>query len=74
MKTSAEIAQESLERRVCYCRACGARMVYLRTLNEKRIPIDAETVKPADYLFDPKTHRTHFATCPAAARFRRAKT
>lgn len=58
------------------CKACGKDIVFLRTTNDKLIPVDAETVKlnrfnSADELFDPERHVTHFRTCPSADQFRK---
>lgn len=54
------------------CRSCNAPIVFLKTAKEKTIPVNAETVKPDDKLYDAKFgHISHFATCPDAAKFSR---
>lgn len=61
------------------CRSCGAEIVWLKTVNGKNIPVDAETVADGDTVFDPKRrtifdfvgHVTHFETCPDRDKWRR---
>lgn len=55
------------------CQKCKAPMVFLLTRNNRRIPIDASTVRAGDVMFDHTRHVSHFATCPAAAHFRKKK-
>jgi hypothetical protein len=55
------------------CRSCGAEIVWLKTINGKNMPVDAETFEDGDELFEPKRHTSHFATCPDAEKFRRKK-
>lgn len=55
------------------CRSCGVEIVFLRTKRGANTPVDGETV-PADAThatgFDPRVHRSHFATCPEANKWR----
>ena len=53
------------------CRSCGAAIIFLPTKAGKKMPIDFETVEAGDVAFDPKKHRSHFATCPDAAKYRK---
>lgn len=55
------------------CRTCGKEIVFLKTVNGKNIPVDAETVEVGDTDFEPGRHVTHFRTCPHAAEHRRAR-
>lgn len=56
------------------CRACQRPLIYLPTKAGKSMPVNAETVKAEDTIFDAKAgHVSHFADCPAAARFRKPK-
>ena len=55
------------------CKACGTEIVFLKTGNDKRIPVDATTVKEGDTEYDHKQHVAHFATCQFAARFRKKR-
>jgi len=55
------------------CRACGKDITFLLTIKGKTIPVDAETVKEGDTVFDILKHRAHFASCPEAGKFRRKK-
>lgn len=56
---------------VTNCRACRARIVFLKTANGRWIPINAETVTLEDTEYVPSRHTTHYATCPEADSFRR---
>lgn len=55
------------------CRDCGAEIVFLKTAAGKTMPILASSVEEGDVLFDHKKHKSHFADCPAAAKFRKPK-
>ena len=55
------------------CRACHKAIVFLRTSSGKAMPVDVETIQPDDREFDAARHRSHFATCTAPSRFRRAR-
>ncbi len=35
------------------------------------MPVDADTAKPGDVLFDGTKHTSHFATCPQANEHRK---
>ena len=54
------------------CRSCGAEIVWVKTLQGKNMPIDAET-DDGSGLFDHNVHVSHFATCPDAPSWRRDK-
>lgn len=58
---------------VSRCRSCSAFIVWLRTKNDKSIPIDAGTVQPDDLEYSPPRHVAHFATCPNGKRWSRKK-
>lgn len=58
---------------VSQCRSCSAFIVWLKTKNEKTIPVDADTVQPDDTVYNPPRHVAHFATCPQAKRWSRRK-
>jgi hypothetical protein len=64
---------EAHERRITRCRepACNARIIFLTTDTGSKMPVDADTVEPEDEEFDPDRHGSHFATCAAAAKFRK---
>lgn len=63
------------------CKGCGADIYFMKTKNDKLIPVDMKTIdvidrvamdNGRDVLFDSKRgHISHFATCPKAERFRR---
>ena len=62
------------------CRACGARLEWVRTHADRLMPVDAPLVVEREYEgIDGRTvvmieaARSHFATCADAARFRRRK-
>jgi len=55
------------------CRSCGRPIVWFRTKNGKRMPVDAESCRPSDaeHALDLSRHRSHFATCRDADGWRR---
>lgn len=53
------------------CRSCGKEIVWMKTVNGKNIPVDAETAETGDDMFDAQRHTTHFATCPQADQHRK---
>jgi hypothetical protein len=60
------------------CRSCGAYIVWLKTRAGINMPVDADSVDDVEIeagempLFDAKQgHISHFATCPAAAIYRK---
>lgn len=54
---------------------CGKTIVWFFTKNGKKIPVDEETTIPTDRAdqLDLKHHRSHFATCPNADKYRRRR-
>jgi hypothetical protein len=67
---------EAHERRIVRCSepsepSCRARIIWLKTDAGRNMPTDADTVEPADQLYDPKRHTSHFATCKSPQQFRR---
>lgn len=64
---------EAHERRITRCRSCRAEIIWFETLGGKRMPVDAHSVQPEDEELDLERHVSHFATCPDAAQFRRAR-
>ena len=62
---------------IAHCRACGADMVYLRTKNGARMPVnvmptDASFRGPnaGELVYIHREYQSHFITCPEAGRFR----
>lgn len=55
------------------CRSCGAEIVWMKTAMGRAMPADAATVPDGTQPFDPKIHRSHFATCPNTDKHRRSK-
>lgn len=55
------------------CRSCRQPISWLKTSNDKLIPVDAETVRSSDTHFDGRRHVSHFATCPQAKKWRKPK-
>lgn len=58
---------------VVACRSCGEDIVFLQTVNGKRIPVNADTVNPGDTVFEYGRHVSHFTTCDQPDRFRKRK-
>ena len=61
------------ELRIKRCRSCNARIIWFRTSAGGNMPVDADTVEPADVTLDLKRHVSHFATCPNAAAHRKGR-
>jgi len=61
------------------CKSCGAEIFWARTEKEKLIPLDVKPEKrfvftnDEQYVYNLNTYISHFATCPDAARHRKAK-
>lgn len=70
-----ETTTEAHERRITRCKAqdCRARIIFLKTLGGSKMPVDADTVEPADEYFEPGRHQSHFATCKKADTFRSSR-
>ncbi len=67
-----ERLEEAHERRITRCSSCRARIIWLRTIRGKNMPVDADTVAPEDDMFDPDSeHVSHFASCPNANQHRK---
>jgi hypothetical protein len=64
---------EAHERRIVRCRSCRARIVWLDTNNNRRMPVDADTVDPEDTEYEQGKHVCHFTTCPQADEWRRRR-
>jgi len=66
---------EAHERRITRCRhqQCRARIIWFKTERGKNMPVDADSVEAEDSELDLSRHISHFATCPAANQFRRAR-
>jgi hypothetical protein len=68
------------------CRSCGAEIKWALTVNGKRMPLDAEPIKPAPGTFilgdgtdgyqyataAVPVYQSHFASCPQAASHRKS--
>lgn len=57
--------------RIVPCKGCGAPIIWLRTASGKSMPVDADTVRESDQIFDRRWNFAHFATCPNADHFRK---
>lgn len=55
------------------CTSCQAPIIFLPTPNGKRMPIDAASVALEDTAYDPKRHKSHFATCTDPAKHRKPR-
>jgi hypothetical protein len=62
---------EAHERRITRCRdtRCNARIIWLKTVAGKNMPVDADTVEASDDVYDAARHTSHFKTCPGANKF-----
>lgn len=64
---------EAHERRITRCSGCNARIIWFKTAAGRNMPVDADTVEADDQELDLTRHKSHFATCPQAGRFRRPR-
>ncbi len=63
------------------CKKCDADIVFLKTKNNKAIPVDYDSLTHedmtnlafGDVVFRFGEHVSHFATCPDAKKFRKVK-
>ena len=64
------------------CKKCGRDIYFLRTKNDRLIPVDKDSISVTDrismdngrdVLFIFGVHITHFSTCPFADTFRKEK-
>ena len=65
------------------CSACNAEILFLQTVNGRMVPVNLPPKKMFVELIGPcgsfegydveDCYESHFATCPEAARFRKAK-
>ena len=52
---------------------CGFTMIWMVTLQNKKIPVDCRHDIAWKKVFDPLTMTSHFATCPLAKEFKKRK-
>jgi hypothetical protein len=66
---------EEHEKRITRCSSCRAMIIWLpHVRTRKNHPVDADTVRPEHWDFDPDLgHISHFATCPNAAHHRKKR-
>lgn len=57
------------------CGSCRALIVWFKTPQGRKMPVDEETVRPTDGEndLDLSRHRSHFATCPDANKHRKPR-
>lgn len=73
MSFSDDDTNEAHERRITRCRSCRKQIIFLKTASGKAMPVNADTVEPNDQEFDHERHESHFADCPKADSFRKAR-
>lgn len=80
-ETMIRLYEDSAKPGVCSASACRAPITWYRTLNDKGMPMNRGAV-PRKSENDPATKRviaffassdSHFATCPARARFSKSR-
>ena len=63
---------KDMDPRATACKSCGEPIVWLKTKNNKNIPVDADTIDdPGATVFNYETMTTHFETCKDASKWRR---
>lgn len=57
------------------CSSCGAAIVWFRTKNGKRMPVNEASTQPTDaeHQLDLSRHVSHFATCEFANQHRKPR-
>jgi len=64
------------------CRSCGQKIVWLKTINKKNIPVDVPKFEDGELMheyittsveFNPGNMTSHFSTCPDAKKWRKKK-
>lgn len=57
------------------CSSCDAEIVWFKTRNGKRMPVDERSTQPTDRedQLDLSRHVSHFSTCPHADQHRRPR-
>jgi hypothetical protein len=71
---------------MAFCKGCGQAIEWHKTAEGKNIPIDPEPHEDGNLTFDermrvvyaakgskPRMYKSHFATCPKAAEFRKKR-
>lgn len=56
--------------------SCGASIIFLRTAEGKRMPVELRSTRHTDdesTLFDPQRHQAHWPNCPKAEEYRKKK-
>jgi len=64
---------ERHERRIVRCQSCRARIIFLTTVNGKKMPVDADTVEDGDEVYEQGRHVSHFTTCDDPNRFSKGR-
>jgi hypothetical protein len=72
------VTDEQIRRRhpfTVQCRSCKADIVWFKTKDWKNMPVDEASTLPTDRAdqLDITRHKSHFSTCPDAAKFRRPR-
>lgn len=68
-----KVIEETKSDRCRSCRSCGAAIIWLKTKNFKKIPVDYDSVEGMELMFEPGKHVSHFATCPNADQHRKRR-
>lgn len=68
------------------CKSCGKEIVFIKTKLGKQMPVNVESLSLIEkqayvsgedlnlkFFFEPSRHMSHFADCPQANKFRKAK-
>jgi hypothetical protein len=70
---SANETTEAHERRITRCTSCQKQIIFFKTEKGNNMPVDADTVEPADEELDLSRHQSHFASCPNADKHRKTR-
>lgn len=53
------------------CRSCGAQIIWMMTVNNRRMPVNADSAEPGETMYEHGKHVSHFSTCPQGDRWRK---
>lgn len=68
-----KMIETTKESRCRSCKSCSAAIIWMKTKNDKTIPVDYESVDGMELIFEPGKHVAHFATCPNANKHRKRR-
>ena len=68
-----KVIETTKESRSRACKSCSAQIIWLKTKNFKKMPVDYDSVDGMELMFEPGKHVSHFSTCPNANKHRKRR-